>query len=223
MKHGAGGVGGLLSFVAQPSTHEFEACDMQEDTNSSDASIQTIKRRLFRYPSLMVPYLYRARRYARQLVLTGRRHPRVCIIGLAVCGAFGMLFAGLLGILAFGKPEWSPVIVYFQGNVYPGEQPAIPDDFTGVWETYWRIGTVLEQVEVVQGQRHGRYALYDETGPVMCTGYYSDDLKDGVWVYYDPDGTIDGIYHYSMGKPVKSSAPSTQGATGHGSSVPATE
>lgn len=38
--------------------------------------------------------------------------------------------------------------------------------------------------------KHGPYTQYDETGKLLCSGYFREDKKDSIWKYYNAKGVI---------------------------------
>lgn len=47
-------------------------------------------------------------------------------------------------------------------------------------------GKLVEESLVIDGRRNGYFILYDgESGKVKTEGHYRNDLKNGIWSYYD--------------------------------------
>lgn len=48
--------------------------------------------------------------------------------------------------------------------------------------------------------RHGRVQLFYEDGSLWTNGRYEDDLEQGRWQWYTPDGVLKAICDYDAGK-----------------------
>ncbi len=44
--------------------------------------------------------------------------------------------------------------------------------------------------DTVTFEKHGPYTLYDESGNLICSGYFHDEKKDSVWKFYNPTGRM---------------------------------
>ena len=56
------------------------------------------------------------------------------------------------------------------------------------------------EVDIKNGQKHGNYFEYHETGELKIKGKYKNDLKDGLWKYYDIDGKLVNREKYKQGQ-----------------------
>tara|TARA_B100000686_G_scaffold297342_1_gene329557 strand:- start:94 stop:1386 length:1293 start_codon:yes stop_codon:yes gene_type:complete len=71
---------------------------------------------------------------------------------------------------------------------------------TGDWLTWYPSGKKKERLSYFSGKANGMYSLWDEEGRIIKEGEYSNDLKHGVWITFDPDLKRQESYeYYDMG------------------------
>jgi antitoxin component YwqK of YwqJK toxin-antitoxin module len=51
--------------------------------------------------------------------------------------------------------------------------------------------------------KNGPYTSYDESGNLICSGYYIEERKDSVWKYYNPKGDMIRMEKYQKGRLLK--------------------
>lgn len=56
------------------------------------------------------------------------------------------------------------------------------------------------EVDIKDGQKHGSYFEYHESGELKIKGKYKNDLKEGIWKYYDLDGKMVKREKYKSGE-----------------------
>lgn len=103
--------------------------------------------------------------------------------------------------------------------------PPVPD-FSGKWVTYFVNGQKATEIEYKDGEYNGTYTSFyangqksyeqhyvngviqgrdqgwHENGQQSYTGQYVNDRQDGLWIWWNPDGTKLKEVLYKMGKPV---------------------
>ncbi|MEM7552006.1 MAG: DUF3352 domain-containing protein [Bacteroidota bacterium] len=60
-------------------------------------------------------------------------------------------------------------------------------------------GTPKYEVGIKNGQKHGNYFEYHETGELKVKGKYKNDLMEGTWKYYDENGNLVKRERYKRG------------------------
>lgn len=70
--------------------------------------------------------------------------------------------------------------------------------------TYYTNGNPESRMEAhrnLQGEliRDGRVQLYHEDGSLKASGRYRDDVEDGRWEWYSPEGQLNAICEYTAG------------------------
>ncbi|CAN5313723.1 hypothetical protein BH09BAC5_BH09BAC5_01010 [soil metagenome] len=74
-----------------------------------------------------------------------------------------------------------------------------------IFAEYWKNGNNKKTVYYnTQKQKTGKYSELYENQILKITGRYKNDLKTGKWKYYNPDGKLIRIEHYSEGRLVTS-------------------
>lgn len=64
-------------------------------------------------------------------------------------------------------------------------------------------GNAKYEVDIKNGQKHGNYFEYFETGELKIKGKYKSDLKSGTWKYYDEEGNLVKREKYRNGELVE--------------------
>lgn len=104
--------------------------------------------------------------------------------------------------------------------------PPAPD-FTGKWITYFVNGQKSTEIDYKDGEYNGMYTSFysngqksyeqhyvngviqgpdqgwHENGRQSYTGQYANDRQDGLWIWWNPDGTKQKELMYKMGKPLE--------------------
>lgn len=68
--------------------------------------------------------------------------------------------------------------------------------------THWPNGRTRSAIRVERNSsgtldRHGSSLLYDEQGRVKVRGQFREDMREGRWTWFRPDGSVDAICDYS--------------------------
>ena len=58
-------------------------------------------------------------------------------------------------------------------------------------------GTLKMESSYKDNLRDGKQTYYHPNGKVYYTGFYSDDLKSGVWEFFTEEGVRDTIINYN--------------------------
>lgn len=104
----------------------------------------------------------------------------LCIIVLAI-------IVTIILLVAYSKSQWC---VEARKSLYmavTGSEPPIPSDFTGTWRVRWSDGC-LKEVEVRDGQPHGRYTFWNEEGTKDEEGFYKNGKMHGKWTAWHYNG-----------------------------------
>jgi len=77
-----------------------------------------------------------------------------------------------------------------------GENELPPDNFTGVWEIYWRSGGLKFRGGYKGGQEEGEHFCWWENGGLAQRGLMVCGKCHGVWTDYHEDGhkTLEGTF-----------------------------
>lgn len=97
-----------------------------------------------------------------------------------------------------GKPSGKWTYYYPCGKVM---QTGEYDRFglaTGEWSFYSESGMLIRSEHYFRGKNEGLYMEFDETGKVVASGLYSNNLKDSTWVYYQGDYVEKGTFELGM-------------------------
>lgn len=60
-----------------------------------------------------------------------------------------------------------------------------------------------EYLDTIIKIKHGPYCMYYESGKLMKSGYFKQDIPDSVWIYYTEEGVIEKRELYRNGKLVE--------------------
>lgn len=69
-------------------------------------------------------------------------------------------------------------------------------DLAGLNTHFYENGNKKQQVQYVNGKKHGDFKKWYESGTLMEYGWYDNGTKLGKWTYYDEDGSINKIINY---------------------------
>lgn len=69
----------------------------------------------------------------------------------------------------------------------------------GIWKQWYPNGKIMEESRWVDGAKYGDYSYFNETGELLITGKYRDNVKTDVWINLK---TLDTTW-YNKGKAFK--------------------
>ena len=87
-------------------------------------------------------------------------------------------------------------IVKFKGNFRFGKRH-------GQWMSFYPTGLAWSEMHYDKGLREGPNLTYFENGKLRYTGYYKNDTRDSVWLYYDTLGNVAQRILFKKDKMVK--------------------
>lgn len=87
-------------------------------------------------------------------------------------------------------------------ETYANGQPkaALEDNYM---THFFNDGTVKAEGPFDNGQMQGEWKFYRKTGQLWQIGHFKDDLKDGFWVRYAKDDTLEYSENFKKNKIVK--------------------
>lgn len=74
-------------------------------------------------------------------------------------------------------------ITKFTGNFRFGKKH-------GQWMSFYPTGIAWSELHFDKGLREGPNITYFENGKIRYEGYYRNDVRDSVWLYYDSIGNL---------------------------------
>lgn len=74
-------------------------------------------------------------------------------------------------------------ITKFKGNFRFGKKH-------GQWMAFYPTGLAWSELHFDKGLREGPNITYFENGKIRYEGYYRNDVRDSVWMYYDSIGNL---------------------------------
>jgi hypothetical protein len=60
----------------------------------------------------------------------------------------------------------------------------------GQWMSFYPNGLMWSELHYDKGLRHGLNTTYFEDGSIRYTGFYKNDMKDSIWIFYDTLGKV---------------------------------
>ena len=69
--------------------------------------------------------------------------------------------------------------------------PIVDVKRNGVFETYYKSGSLMSKGTFVNGVREGEAFTYYENGNVKYQGFYDNGKECGIWKFYDENGDLD--------------------------------
>ncbi len=97
----------------------------------------------------------------------------------------------------------NPLLIMPPDSVYTGEYiDKYPSGITkfkgfyrfgkkhGQWMSFYPTGVAWSELHFDKGARHGLNVAYFENGKPRYSGYYKNDVRDSIWLYYDSIGNI---------------------------------
>lgn len=72
----------------------------------------------------------------------------------------------------------------------------------GHYIEYFRSGDILLEVELVNNKYEGKFNQYNDNKKLLYTGTYHNDAMDGIFKYYNADGTVT-IENWKNGKRIR--------------------
>jgi antitoxin component YwqK of YwqJK toxin-antitoxin module len=79
----------------------------------------------------------------------------------------------------------------------------VNDVRNGPWKMYYSDGKLKLDGKIVNGQWQGLFTNYYPGGGVFYTGFYKDNVKDGIWLQYSEESTVTRRETYKNGSLVK--------------------
>lgn len=73
----------------------------------------------------------------------------------------------------------------------------------GQWMSFYPNGLMWSELHYDQGLRHGPNTTYFEDGKMRYTGFYKNDMKDSIWIFYDSLGNVAEKVRYEKNHIVK--------------------
>ena len=67
----------------------------------------------------------------------------------------------------------------------------------GICKQFFIDGTVKLESRYKKNIRYGKQTLFYPNGRVSSSGIYVDDLRSGVWQFFDEEGKIDTLINYN--------------------------
>ena len=128
------------------------------------------------------------------------------------------IYASLCGLVAlllcFGDPQWSKVIYIFRAYYFPGGMENAygcgnyvdnivsrcrltrPENYTGVWRTWYKNGQLEFQARYIKGVVHGPLRSFCADGSKLYEFDYVHGLSEGAQIQYGPKGrkSVERIY-----------------------------
>lgn len=118
------------------------------------------------------------------------------------------------GVWEYRKGDFLLATEQYKNNILAGEairyfpsgkkaedkiwKAGLPD---GEWKMYYENGRVRMQAFFVAGKLNGEVKSFGDDGELRTAGKYHNDLKEGKWAYYDPDGKLLKELYYIGGVP----------------------
>ncbi len=97
----------------------------------------------------------------------------------------------------FLKGSFSPASVEFDVNLTVADMTS-----RGQYVEYFKSGAVHLEVKTVRNKYEGEYRQYGENGKIIYAGTYHNDLMDGIFTYYNQDGSTT-IENWEKGKRIR--------------------
>jgi antitoxin component YwqK of YwqJK toxin-antitoxin module len=88
--------------------------------------------------------------------------------------AFGLGMVMVLGVMAQELPQFNTVVTQ-EGDLYTRS-------------VYSADGMLLSQGSFLQGEQHGQWLAFDDSGSELASGFYKNGLREGKWVIRSRDG-----------------------------------
>ena len=99
-----------------------------------------------------------------------------------------LLAGALVAVVFVGNPQWHKWIYIAQMKIY-GEQPAMPDGFTGVWNSWSKDG-MRSREEFLNGELHGRSVQWWPSGRKCHETEHDHGRPVGVHTSYHDSGSL---------------------------------
>lgn len=72
----------------------------------------------------------------------------------------------------------------------------------GIRIVYFEDGTIKAKGSY-NGKMNGQWLFYKKTGSLWQVGNLKDDIKDGSWIRYNDDGSVEKEMFFEAGKEIK--------------------
>lgn len=83
-----------------------------------------------------------------------------------------------------------------------GERGEVP---TGRYTVLRNKNIPLLQITYQDGIVHGPYIDFWSNGRVACEGHFENGKREGIWHFYNKDGTVNEIVVFKLGKEISTS------------------
>ncbi|HPM12726.1 MAG TPA: hypothetical protein PK734_04460, partial [Bacteroidales bacterium] len=99
-----------------------------------------------------------------------------------------------------GKLDGASTIFWQVGNNLPAEIKHWKDSVKhGDWFWFYETGQMRMKAGYSNGKLEGPFIVYFFDGKIHIQGAYVNDRRNGVWNYYNEDGTSRAVLEYNMG------------------------
>jgi antitoxin component YwqK of YwqJK toxin-antitoxin module len=108
------------------------------------------------------------------------------------------IFLGLLLFEFSGLSFAYSIKIKKEVILFPGGDPKIRYQYFekngekilhGLYETFYASGTALQRYRFKHGKLHGKCSEFSHNGKKRWTGSYTQDVKSGLWIYWDRNNT----------------------------------
>ncbi len=73
----------------------------------------------------------------------------------------------------------------------------------GEWLYFYPNGNLWSEAVFNRDKMHGKSTVYHPNGKIYYTGYYKNNIKDSIWIYYDTSGNEVRRELYKLGRVLK--------------------
>lgn len=84
-------------------------------------------------------------------------------------------------------------VVRSEGNYFQGQR-------AGIWKERDSVGSLLREVEILPDEQGIKYTEYFDSGIKKVVGVNRDNIPNGLWSYYFPNGQIQSRGNFNLGK-----------------------
>jgi len=74
------------------------------------------------------------------------------------------------------------------------------DKLNGLYRTYFQDGKIYLECNYSEGKRNGKFTTNYLNGNKELDGFYTDEIKDSIWNYYDETGKVLYTLKFDLGK-----------------------
>jgi hypothetical protein len=89
-------------------------------------------------------------------------------------------------------------------KIRPKFQPQVCSDWVphGRYAIRSETGNLCAEITYIHGIVHGPYLGYWKNGKVSCEGNYEEGKQEGIWHFYNLDGSLMEIVRFNQGKEI---------------------